>query len=246
MASAKPQQLVKYITLGKAVKDTSGAFPPGKHVMLCQYLAEDHDKAASSYKTRINDIMTKAAGKLTMGKRMCLTSDDPGTDYELHLLAEEVDENPGTVIFYFVVTDSGFGKAHSITKLLADFKAGIYESGAATIATAGGNGLQTKMLPNLKTIAAKYATNKVQAVTARVEEVKAVMRDNIDLAVKNVDKLSDMEDKSADLDRDAARFARNATTLDRQMKCKNIKLILIGVILVVAVLTAIIYPLAKR
>lgn len=52
---------------------------------------------------------------------------DPGTEYELHLLAEEVDENPGVIIIYFAATDSGFGKAQSITKLLADFKVHTYD-----------------------------------------------------------------------------------------------------------------------
>jgi len=244
--ATKTQQLVKYLAVGKHIKDSAGVFTPGKHVILCQNLTIPSDPATASYKTRIDDILTKAAARLTLGRRLRLTSDDPGTEYELHLLAEEVTDNPSVIIFYFVVTDTGFSSAHAPAKVIADIKTGLYETGPSAIVSAQKDGLQSRMGPTLKNVSIKYATNKIHAVASRVEEVKTVMRDNIDMSIKNIDKLSEMEDKSNELEKESAQFAKQSNRLDRSMKCKNIKLILIGIILVVVVLTAIIYPLAKN
>jgi len=138
MAAATQAALVKFLAVGKLVKDASGEFAAGKHLVLCSHLQEASDPAAKSYKTRVGDIMTKAASKLQMGKRICLTSDDPGTDYELQLMAEEVEESPGVIIIFFVATDAGFGKAQSITKLFADFKSGFIRSGRRFVHRSGG------------------------------------------------------------------------------------------------------------
>jgi hypothetical protein len=42
----------------------------------------------------------------------------------------------------------------------------------------------------------RYGSNKVKEVSNKVEEVKAVMRENVDLALSNVDKLEVMEEKA--------------------------------------------------
>lgn len=244
MAAAQTPQLVKFLAVGKLVKDASGAFAPGKHVLLCHMLADDSDRARDAYRTRVNDIMSKAAAKLPMGKRLCLMSDDPGTDYELQVQAEEVPDAEGVVIVFFVVTDPGFGKAQSIAKLLGEFKAALYEGGAPAVAGAGSNGLQGRMSSGLRGIINKFGTSKLAVAASKVDEVKAVMRDNVQLAMANVDKLEDMEEKSKELERESDQFKRGATSLDRSMRCKNWKLVALGVLLVVAVLAAIIYPLA--
>jgi len=79
-----------------------------------------------------------------------------------------------------------------------------------------------------------------------VEEVKAVMRENVTLALNNVDKLETMEEKSAELEAESRKFERGANKIAWTMKCRNYKMVLLIFLLVVAVLTAIIYPLAKK
>jgi len=245
-STAPKQNLVKYLAVGKLVKDASGNFVAGKHLTLCSLLSDTADPAKDSYKTRVNDIMSKAASKLSMGKRICLTSDDPGTNYELHLLPEEVEGTEGVVIIYFVAVDPGFGKAHSITKLLADFKSGLYEQGGGAIASSGNGELQSRMSGRLQSLSSKFGSSKITTAQNKVEEVKAVMRENVDLALANVDKLQDMEEKSSELERESKSFSRGATKLARSMKCKNIKIVLIFILLVLAVLAAIIFPLVKK
>jgi len=192
--------------------------------------------------------MTKAAHKLQMGTRICLTeTEEPGTPYELHLVAEEVEDSPGNIIVYFVATDSGFGKAQSITKLLADFKAGLYAAGGGSVISgSGAGGMQARMAPTLTSLATKFGSSKIAAVQNKVEEVKAVMRENVDLALNNVDKLEVMEEKAADMEREAKTFNRGATKLAWTMRCRNWKLTMLIALLVIAVLVAIIYPIAKK
>lgn len=117
----------------------------------------------------------------------------------------------------------------------------------------------------------RFGSNKVAQAQAKVDEVKAVMRENVDLALSNVDRLEVMEEKAgtsthhhrsrtrgnwlfvdlplywiADMEKEAKSFERGANKLAWQMRCRNWKLVMLMVLLVVAVLTAIIYPLANR
>lgn len=61
------------------------------------------------------------------------------------------------------------------------------------------------------------------AVQARVEEVKAVMGDNIDRVMARGEKLELLVDKTEGLALEADRFVRGGRQLRRRMRCENLK-----------------------
>lgn len=54
---------------------------------------------AFQYKSHVKAIMSKGASKLTPGKRIRLTSDN--NDYDLHVVAEGLEEQDEKVIVFF-------------------------------------------------------------------------------------------------------------------------------------------------
>lgn len=81
--------------------------------------------------------------------------------------------------------------------------------------------------------------DKLAAVSKKVENVKVVMQDNVDLALQNCVKLENIEKQAEELQQQAGVFKKNANELKNQMRCKEIKLklciafIILSVILVV-------------
>jgi len=98
----------------------------------------------------------------------------------------------------------------------------------------------------LNSLLKKYGANKLAEVQQRVEEVKNVMRDNVDKTLENVEKLEDLEQKSETIENSARQFEKGATGLKSSMRCRYIKMTIIVGLLVCAILAVIIVPLALR
>lgn len=77
--------------------------------------------------------------------------------------------------------------------------------------------------------------DKLASVTLKVDSVKLVMQDNVDLALQNCVKLESIEKAAEDLQQQAGVFKRNAHELKKRMWWKNLKmkLILGGVIIII-------------
>eukprot|EP01040_Poterioochromonas_malhamensis_P018061 gene18061-20968_t len=77
------------------------------------------------------------------------------------------------------------------------------------------------------TICVKYdnlsEVDKLAAVAKKVDAVKLVMQENIDIALQNCVKLESIEKAAEELQQDAALFRRGATDLRKKMWWKNIK-----------------------
>lgn len=93
--------------------------------------------------------------------------------------------------------------------------------------TAKERSLDKNCSQTFKSICAKYdnvqEVDKLSAVTKKVDAVKLVMQDNIDLALQNCVKLESIEKAAEELQQQAGVFKRNANELKKKMWWKNIR-----------------------
>ncbi len=82
--------------------------------------------------------------------------------------------------------------------------------------------------------------DKLAAVAKKVENVKVVMQDNVDVALQNCVKLENIEKQAEELQQQAGVFKKNANELKNKMRCKEIKLKLCIAFIILSVLGAII------
>eukprot|EP01038_Epipyxis_sp_PR26KG_P009136 gene9136-12322_t len=91
--------------------------------------------------------------------------------------------------------------------------------------------------------------DKLAAVAKKVETVKLVMQENVDIALQNCVKLETIERAAEELQQQAGVFKRNANELKNKMWWKNIKmkLIIAAIILVIlGIIIAIIVVMTKK
>ena len=85
--------------------------------------------------------------------------------------------------------------------------------------------------------------NKVAEVKYKVNQVRDIMHDNINLALENTTKLETIELKSEELQQSAGIFKKNASDLRKKMWWKNFKM-KAALFLIVAAILAIITAIA--
>jgi hypothetical protein len=86
--------------------------------------------------------------------------------------------------------------------------------------------------------------DKLAAVTSKVESVKLVMQDNVEIALQNCVRLESIEKAAEELQQQAGVFKRSAHDLRKKMWWKNLKMKLILAFVILIVLAAIIIPTA--
>lgn len=84
--------------------------------------------------------------------------------------------------------------------------------------------------------------DSIAKVKTKLEDVKGVMTENIDLALRNLDKASQVEESSAALKDSALAFKKRAASVERTMIARYWKMILMISLLVIIVAAAIIVP----
>jgi len=238
--------LVKFLAVGRLVKDKDGAFSENEHQIIAMIAQDKNDPTYKSYRTHVKQIMNKGAARLKPNKRIRLTSDS--NDYDLHVMADMLENKEDQIIVFFAVTDVEFGKTHSVAKLLEDFKSSFYGSNEpGSIRVAKANGPVHKASQSLlDTLLKKYGANKLAEVQARVEEVKDVMRENVTKTLENVERLEDLESKSETIEHSAKQFEKDAKQAKYNMRCKYIKYTLIIALIIIALLSSIFIPIAVK
>lgn len=112
-------------------------------------------------------------------------------------------------------------------------------------ATAGS--LTKKSKPILANICKKYSdvnsVDKTSALMVKVDEVKVQMHENIASMLRNIEKSDDIESQASQLNEQATVFKKKSTDLRRHMRCKNIKMIVFLLTLVICILAVILIPL---
>ncbi|KAL7464575.1 hypothetical protein ACHAXS_004913 [Conticribra weissflogii] len=88
--------------------------------------------------------------------------------------------------------------------------------------------------------------DKAAALNVKVEEVKLQMQDNIASMLKNTEQAESLAERSSQLNEQAHVFQKKSKDLKKQMRCKNIKMTIILVSLVVGILIIILVPLIVR
>lgn len=110
--------------------------------------------------------------------------------------------------------------------------------------TCGPQGLGRSARQGLKKILARFnKLDELDAVTrvrGRLDEVKASMADNIDLALKSLDKTSEVEQTSEELRSSAQAFKRSAGRVERAMRWKAFVMGLVVFLVVAGIITAIV------
>ena len=92
-------------------------------------------------------------------------------------------------------------------------------------------------------------SNKVNEVNEKLDKVKVIMNDNIDLALQNCAKLETMELKSEELLQQAGVFKKSAKDIKNKLWWKNMraKLIIATVVfIIVGIITAIFIVYTKQ
>ena len=173
------------------------------------------------------------AHKLSDGKRIRLTSDN---DFEVHVQCE-IDN--GNTILFIAVTDTEFGVHHIISSFCEDWKSQFLRAIAKSEWGASKSSLSSRVKTCLQTIQTKYNTSSIRKANAKVDEVKSVMRENVDLALANVEQLNEIDAKSADIEASSRQFHHNAKKVKCAMCAQYWKMIIIGVVIAIAIIVII-------
>jgi hypothetical protein len=96
-------------------------------------------------------------------------------------------------------------------------------------------------------LAAKFddvaALDRMTRVAGMVEDVKGVMQENIELALKNTDRLEGIEESAEDLAQSASRFRQGARNVERMMWWRMIKMRILIAFIVLIIALYIIIPI---
>jgi len=116
--------------------------------------------------------------------------------------------------------------------------------------TAQAKTLTRKSKPILTKYCQKYAqpqgVDKASALVQKVDAVKSQMQDNIASMLSNMEKSESISNQADQLNEQASVFKKKSTALKQQMKCKNLKMTIILVTLVVGILLIILIPLISK
>jgi len=235
--------LVKFLAVGRLVKNNDGEFEENQHQIIALLAENKDDPTYKAYRTHVKQIMNKGASKLKPNRRIRLTSD--GNDYDLHVMADLLENKDDQVIVFFAVTDVEFGKTWSVAKLLEEFKLEFNKvNDPNAVKVAKSNGPVHKNCQNfLALLIKKYGANKLADVQSKVEEVKTVMKDNVNKTLENVEKLEDLESKSETIENSAKQFEKGARGMQLSMKCRYYKMTAIIALLIIAILLIIFVPI---
>lgn len=247
MGDQEQGHLLRYLAIGHLAIDSAGNFDPNHHALVC-YQAAKNDSQAKAYKSHCKAIMAKGAAKLQPNKRIRLTSD--ANDYDLHVLADQLDDDRAKTIVFFAVTSPDFGKHHTVTSLLRDLKSQFYEQ-YTNADFSDPNMMNTSQMNKpsqtfLSSIFARYDSSKLRDVMVKVDEVKNVMKSNVDRALMNVEHLEEMEVQSERFEEHARQFNKNSTKLKNMFRCRYYKLNAILALFVLAIIGYVIYAIYDK
>eukprot|EP01125_Pyxidicula_operculata_P020761 TRINITY_DN7763_c0_g1_i1.p1 TRINITY_DN7763_c0_g1~~TRINITY_DN7763_c0_g1_i1.p1 ORF type:complete len:214 (-),score=18.48 TRINITY_DN7763_c0_g1_i1:91-732(-) len=100
---------------------------------------------------------------------------------------------------------------------------------------------QTHMKKEMQFYSNQNEVDKISAIKTELEDVKGIMRENIEKVVQRGDNLAALEESTTKLEADASLFKTRATTLKRQMWYSSIKAKIIISVVVLVVLFAIVW-----
>jgi len=146
-------------------------------------------------------------------------------------------------ITYLCMTEQSFSRSLAFA-FLEDIKQRFGSSYGNTKRTAGSMAMNAEFSHVLQRQMDFYSNNpnadKLKQTSDQVEEVKALMTNNIEQVLERGDKIELLVDKTEGLYNNATTFKHQATSLKRALLWKNIKLTLIIVAVLIAVVLLIV------
>ena len=110
--------------------------------------------------------------------------------------------------------------------------------------------LTKRSKPILTKYCKKYAVpqgvDKVSGLVQKVDTVKSQMQNNISSMLQNMEKTETISNQADQLNEQASVFKKKGNELRRNMRCKNIKMTIMLVALVVGILLIILVPLILK
>jgi hypothetical protein len=136
------------------------------------------------------------------------------------------------------------------TQMISDLYKEYKSSFGEAAKTAEEKTLTKKSKSILTKYCQKYAVpqgvDKASALVQKVDTVKLQMQDNISSMLQNMEKTENISDQADHLNEQASVFKKKGNDLRKQMRCKNMKMTVILVALVVGILLVIIVPLITK
>ena len=228
-----------------AGRETRGSEMPGDNVRLAVYARLSDGLVLASHKGRATDAAKDTAkkvlesGNLKPNAQLTVTvTPEIGT---LHLAAGDVD-------VVAVITATEYPRRAAF-KLLDEIRGQVSEAAisAEDVAGATKEGALESLLPFLRDACLRYEdlaeVDKLTAVGAQVDEVKATMEGNINRMLDNAETVGAVEDKSEALRAGAQQFQRRSDNVRRMMWWRLVKLKIIFGTLVICILGYIIVPI---
>jgi len=212
--------------------------------------ADPKDAELKNYKKRVTMVLKKKAEMVQDGKRIKASSPKAEEPYELYIMGFGIPGHANNMLVFFAIVDKNFGVAHSIGKLYEDFKTQIFAAfDAKVLAKAKQTGdVHKKSQAILQGLCTKYGSNSISAASMKVEEVKNVMTQNIQIALDNGASLNDLEGKAADLNASSDAYKSKAKTVRRNACLDMVKakaIFFLIAVIVLAIIVAVIYVVVK-
>jgi len=227
---SQPTELIHYLAIGRPDRGLN----PNNHEILGSLLTERGEQMAAVYKENAQKILNKAH-KLEHGRRIRLTSEQ---DYEIHVTSDHAES--GTFLF-IAITDQEFGVHHNTAAFSDEFKAVLMRSIPRSEWGASKMTLGKRIDKVLQQILKKYNTSSLLQANQRVDDVKSVMTENVNIALSNVEKLEEIDQKSKQLEDSSKSFYDKSHKVKCRMLSQYWKVasLLVIVIVVVVVIIAV-------
>jgi len=136
------------------------------------------------------------------------------------------------------------------TQMLVEMYAEMPSDTKQQAISATASSLNRKAKPLLTKLCRKYSdvnqVDKAAALVGKVEEVKSHMQDNIASMLQNIERTESISSQADQLNEQASVFKKKSNDLRKHMRCKNLKLTIILVALVVGILLVILVPVISK
>jgi len=229
---SQPTELIHYLAIGRPDRGLN----PSNHEILGSLLTERGEEMAAVYKENAQKILNKAH-KLEHGRRIRLTSEQ---DYEIHVTSDHAEN--GTFLF-IAITDQEFGVHHNTTAFSDEFKADLIRSIPRSEWGASKTTLGKRIDKVLQQILKKYNTSSLLQANQKVDDVKAVMTENVNMALSNVERLEEIDQKTKDLEGSSKSFYDKSRKVKCRMLTQYWKVALLLAVVVIVVIAIVVVSL---
>lgn len=166
--------ILLYLAVGRLVKE-QGEFAEGKHEIIASATHPSVSAQERDFAGHAQKLMDNGASKLVVGKRIrliCLADASAATsaNYDLHVMPDTLGDS---LMIYFAVTSTEFGKAQSIQKLLDEFKSGFLSiNRQSDLEKARAKGpVHNASISLLNKLFQQFSTDKLKDVQGKVDQV---------------------------------------------------------------------------